>query len=158
MHKPKRLLLVNLRELHSHFKNLPWKGRNNGQLTNMPGQISLNVHPEFSFFWKVVHSLFSLEQLVNSLFEIPWKGYKVSEWHRHTPLLLYFDHHYVYSKFIPLLYVHFLTLPTTCFLNDIESSVCNRILMIMHWIYVVRLLTVFSNMNKKILACKRTLL
>lgn len=52
VHKPKILLLVNLRELHSHFKHLPCRGRNNDRSMDMVGHISLNVRPEFSFFLK----------------------------------------------------------------------------------------------------------
>lgn len=51
VHKPKILLLVNLRELHSHFKHLPCRGRNNDRSMDMAGHISLNVRPEFSFFF-----------------------------------------------------------------------------------------------------------
>ena len=40
---------------------LGW-GQNNGCSTDMASQISVNVWPEFSCFWRVMQSLFSLRQ------------------------------------------------------------------------------------------------
>ena len=52
----------------------------------------------------------------------------------------------------------FLTLPIKCVPNDIQSSVCNRILMVIHWIHVVQLLSAVSNTKKNICTCKPVLL
>ena len=51
-------------------RQLGFRARNNGQSRDMNSQIPLNVRAEFSFFWRVMQSLFSLGQLEKSLFEV----------------------------------------------------------------------------------------